>query len=234
MIGFYDYTVVLTYLSLTFSLFGITLAIKGDIKTTIICLALSGLCDMFDGKVARSKKNRTDDEKTFGIQLDSLCDMVCFGVFPAIICYLSGVRGPIGTLILIFYVIAALIRLAYFNVLEGHPTPPTGPCKVKYYHGLPVTSISVILPCAFLMEVFVPTKVFVLILHCLLLIVGLLFIIDFKFKKPSNLQCAILVFATAGVVVCVLYFTHYRLPVHLYKWDWHRLNKLSIHTAYWT
>ena len=36
-----------------------------------------------DGRVARTKKNRTEDEKNFGIQLDSLCDVICFGVFPA-------------------------------------------------------------------------------------------------------------------------------------------------------
>lgn len=51
---------------------------------------------MFDGKIARSKKNRTDREKMFGVQIDSLCDCVCFGVFPAMICYLMGVRGALG------------------------------------------------------------------------------------------------------------------------------------------
>lgn len=93
MIGFYDYTVVLTYISLMCSVFGITQAIGGHYRTAIICLALSGLFDMFDGKIARTKKNRTDDEKLFGVQIDSLCDVVCFGAFPAVICYVLGVRG---------------------------------------------------------------------------------------------------------------------------------------------
>ena len=53
MIGFYDYTVVLTYISLMCSVFGITQAIGGHYRTAIICLALSGLFDMFDGKIAR-------------------------------------------------------------------------------------------------------------------------------------------------------------------------------------
>ena len=78
MIGIYNYTVVLTYMSLCSSVFGMTQAIHGHFKIAIFCLALSGLCDMFDGKVARSKKDRTDDEKAFGIQIDSLCDVVCF------------------------------------------------------------------------------------------------------------------------------------------------------------
>ena len=87
MLGFYDYTVVLTYISLVISVFGMTRALAGDFKVAILCLALSGLCDMFDGKIARTKKDRTEDEKKFGIQIDSLCDVVCFGVFPALICY---------------------------------------------------------------------------------------------------------------------------------------------------
>ena len=56
MLGFYDYTVVLTYISLVISVFGMTRALAGDFKVAILCLALSGLCDMFDGKIARTKK----------------------------------------------------------------------------------------------------------------------------------------------------------------------------------
>ena len=69
MIGFYDYTVVLTYISMMISVYGITLCMDGHFKRAIVCLALSGLCDMFDGKIARTKKNRTDEEKCFGITL---------------------------------------------------------------------------------------------------------------------------------------------------------------------
>ena len=119
LIGFYDYTVVLTYLSLISSIFGITQAFQGDSRAAIFCLALSGACDAFDGLVARTKKNRTQDEKNFGIQLDSLCDVVCFGVFPALICYNQGVRGAFGMPILFFYCLCAVIRLAFFNVLEA-------------------------------------------------------------------------------------------------------------------
>ena len=57
-LGIYDYTVILTYISLGISVFGITRALEGDFKVAIFCLALSGLCDMFDGKIARTKKNR--------------------------------------------------------------------------------------------------------------------------------------------------------------------------------
>lgn len=118
MLGFYDYTVVLTYISLAISVVGMTRALEGDFKVAILCLALSGLCDMFDGKIARTKKNRTDDEKKFGIQIDSLCDVVCFGVFPSMICYCLGMNHIPGIIILSLYCVASVIRLGYFNVME--------------------------------------------------------------------------------------------------------------------
>jgi len=108
MIGFYDYTLILTFLSLASSVFGMTQAMDGNFRVAIICLAFSGLCDAFDGKVARTKKNRTDDEVLFGIQLDSLCDVICFGAAPALICYLLGVRGYIGGIAITYYCICSV------------------------------------------------------------------------------------------------------------------------------
>jgi len=117
LIGFYNYTVVLTYISLISSLVGMRFAYVGKIGLAIACLAFSGFCDMFDGVVARTKKNRTNDEKNFGIQLDSLCDVVCFGVLPAVILYFCGVNTVYGIAILVFYALCAVIRLAFKQLL---------------------------------------------------------------------------------------------------------------------
>ena len=100
MLGVYDYTVVLTYVSLMVSIGGMMFAVNGHLHLGVMCLAISGLCDMFDGKIARTKKNRTEVEKRFGIQIDSLSDIVCFGVAPAGLCYCFGMRGVIGVAIL--------------------------------------------------------------------------------------------------------------------------------------
>ena len=118
MIGLYSYTVILTYLSLAISIFGMVQTLDGNYPVALLCLMASGICDMFDGKVARMKKNRTEDEKRFGIQIDSLCDLVCFGVFPAVIGYSLGVRSIFGKAYLVLFVLAAVIRLGYFNVTE--------------------------------------------------------------------------------------------------------------------
>lgn len=90
MIGYYNYTVILTYLSLISALFGTHLAFRGEPVGALICLLLCGAFDSFDGMVARTKKGRTEEEKKFGIQIDSLVDMFSFGIFPAIIGYTMG------------------------------------------------------------------------------------------------------------------------------------------------
>ena len=183
-LGFYDYTVVLTYISLGISVFGITMALEGNFRMAIFCLALSGLCDMFDGKIARTKKNRTEDEKNFGIQIDSLCDVVFFGVFPAMICYCLGVNTPAGVAALIFYSIASVIRLAYFNVTEAKRQTQTEENR-KYYQGLPITSMAIILPFLYLMRRYYMIH-FLIVIHIAVIIVGLLFILNIKVKKPQN------------------------------------------------
>jgi CDP-diacylglycerol--serine O-phosphatidyltransferase len=211
LIGFYDYTVVLTYISLISSVLGMTRAIHGDYKFAIFCLALSGICDAFDGRVARTKKNRSDDEKAFGVQLDSLCDVICFGIFPAMICYLLGVRGTLGVILVMFYCICAVIRLAFFNVLEAKRQQTEGGAN-KVYRGLPVTSIAFILPLAFWLQFVLPELVFMILLHAILLGVGFLFILDFPLRKPglkTIISLSVVLALTVGIIFA---YTRFRVP----------------------
>ena len=72
MIGFYNYTVVATYLATLLGLCGIFFSLEGQVFSAIVCLLLAGLLDTVDGRIARTKKDRTADEQRFGIQIDSL------------------------------------------------------------------------------------------------------------------------------------------------------------------
>lgn len=69
MLGIYDYTVVLTYVSLMVSIGGMMLSVNGHLNLAVLCLAISGLCDMFDGKIARTKKDRTEEENALESRL---------------------------------------------------------------------------------------------------------------------------------------------------------------------
>lgn len=199
MIGFYSYTVILTYLSLAISVFGMVQALNGHYATALLCLLASGVCDMFDGKVARSKKDRTEDEKRFGIQIDSLCDLVCFGVFPAVIGYSLGIRSHLGKIYLVLFVLAAVVRLAYFNVTEETRQQATDENR-KYYQGLPVTSVAIIIPMIFLLRRYFSAG-FILIYEIALLCIGFLFILDIKIKKPDKRMTVILGILSLFVVV---------------------------------
>lgn len=186
-IGFYDYTVILTYLSLVSAVAGIMLSSQGRFTAAILCLMFSGLCDGFDGAVARSKKNRTDDEKAFGIQIDSLCDAVSFGLFPACWAYFYGLKGPVGMVIVAIYSLCAIIRLGFFNVLEGNRQRTEDGCN-KFYRGMPVTTISMLLPLGYFLGMLLPEGVFIPLLNVLMAVAAFLFVLDFRVKKIQLTQ----------------------------------------------
>ncbi len=184
MIGYYNVSVVLTYLSLFSAVYGMTEALRGDPKVALICLMFCGLCDMFDGTIARRCK-RTPDEESFGIQIDSLCDLVCFGVFPAMLGY--GIKeisvSAFDILASAVFVLAAIIRLGYFNVQEINRKQNEGG-KREYYEGLPVTSVALLLPVIFLMGRYIKRISTINIYSVALLVIAACFVSKFKIKKP--------------------------------------------------
>jgi len=218
MIGFYDYTVILTYLSLMSGTIGIMLCLNGmgHPYLGMFFLLFSGLCDTFDGKVARSKKDRTTQMKKFGIQIDSLSDLIAFGMLPACIgiamlrytmCIpdLSGVTRYLLTHYtlqtqIVLSLIAAMIRLAYFNVMEEEDQnrDETG---AKIYTGLPVTSAALIFPAVLLIHMLIRADLTFLYFG-VMLITGGLFISKIQIKKPQNKGIATMIFF--GAVECVV------------------------------
>ncbi len=142
-LGYWNVSVILTYFELISAVTGITSAFDGKPERALLCLMICGLCDMFDGKIARATK-RSEDACVFGIQIDSLCDLVSFGVLPAVMGCVWGIRGWRRTVPALF-VLCGLIRLAYFNVDEQKRQQQTDE-KRQYYEGLPITSSAVGVP----------------------------------------------------------------------------------------
>lgn len=183
MLGVYNYTVILTYLGMLSGFFGILCTFNGHTGAALLCLLGAGVCDVFDGKVASTKKDRTRSEKRFGIQIDSLSDLICFGVLPAVWVYSVGRPGVLRAVACGAYVLAALIRLAWFNVdEEARQDFSTG--RRKVYLGLPVTSAAGAFPLLFsLCHLFRwpvgPLSIFVLLL------VAAAFLTPFSIRKPS-------------------------------------------------
>ncbi len=185
MIGVYDYTVIATYASLFVGLCGIFAAME-DPFYSVLALMIAGILDAFDGRIARTKKNRTEREKRFGIQIDSLNDLVCFGVLPAVIGFTSfDSRSVFFLATLSFYALAALIRLAYFNVTEEERQNTTDEVR-KHYLGLPVTSAALLVPFFWLLALS-PTLPHAAVFGAALFVFGVLFITPVQIKKPGLL-----------------------------------------------
>jgi CDP-diacylglycerol--serine O-phosphatidyltransferase len=93
--------------------FGIVAAARGQFERSVLLLFLAALCDLADGKLARA----LDATSKFGMELDSLSDMVSFGVAPAVLMYLAVLHhlGVVGAAIAIVYPLCGAIRLARYN-----------------------------------------------------------------------------------------------------------------------
>ena len=142
-IGYYNYTVLLTYAGMLTACVGVILAMNGRFWDAVFCLMVAGICDMFDGAVA-STRPRDENEKRFGIQIDSLSDLVSFGVMPGFTLYAMAPSFFTGVCVCT-YILAALIRLAYFNVLEENRQQAEVPARPSFM-GVPVTTIALVLP----------------------------------------------------------------------------------------
>lgn len=149
LLGYYDYTVILTYCGMMFAFLGILQVISENYWLAICCLMIAGICDMFDGTIAATRK-RTDSEKKFGIQIDSLSDLISFGILPGMFVYMISGRNALSAFIAFLFILCALIRLAYFNVLEEDRQAQTAE-KRKSYLGVPVTTIAILLPAVYLL-----------------------------------------------------------------------------------
>ena len=205
MIGYYNPSVILTYVGLCSAIYGMTEALRGDPRIALICLMVCGICDMFDGTIARKCK-RSEDAKSFGIQIDSLCDLVCFGVFPAMLGY--GIKGIEVNIFDIaasaVFVLAAIIRLGYFNVQEINRTQANSG-KREYYEGLPVTSVALLLPIFFLIDVYVKPFVAFKMYSIALVIIAIAFVSKFRIKKPY--MHGLIIIAFIGLVIFYLILT---------------------------
>lgn len=197
MIGKWNKSVILTYIGLALGVLGISLILLDvEIKYSLICLMFAGICDLFDGTVARRCK-RTKDEKAFGIELDSLVDVLNFIAFPLVL--IISINKNIYFLpIYIMYAIFAVARLAHFNI-----TSPKNNKPVPHYEGLPVTYAALIFPVVFILYYLIKENIFITLINIIMAVVGILFILKVKVPKPKLVSSIILLLVS--LVMTVVY-----------------------------
>lgn len=199
MIGKYNKSVWLTYLGVLIAIFGISLAIAENVKIAVICLILSAICDLFDGVIAR-KCIRTNEEKEFGVQIDSLADMISFVALPIVIgnCVMQNM-GVITPLLLGFYGICGIIRLAWFNMNVNKNKPTAS------YQGLPVTYSALIFAIIYLSRGLLVEGIFTLLIGIAFVVTGLFFIINIKIPKPRGIWYAIFSLLAIAMIIGILF-----------------------------
>jgi len=211
-VGFYHYGVILTYLSVVAAIVGICFSVGGNKDPNpgigVICLLISGLCDSFDGAVARTRKNRTKEDKMFGERIDSLSDLIAFGVAPAMIGFGMKINRWFFIPVFALYILCALIRLAYFDVTEEIRMEDENCGKRKFYEGLPVTNASFIIPIFYLLAIMFSVGSFwyTAIMIFGYLAVSIAFVLKFKIPKlgvKDIFKVILVVLVVIGALVAV-------------------------------
>ncbi len=208
-IGYYNLANAVTLLGLVSALSACAVSInarcatefdKNQIILAVALFLVSGLCDMFDGRIARGYGSRTRKEKLFGIQIDSLCDMVSFGIAPVVIAYCAGFDKLYHLIAFGIYAVCGAIRLAYFNTQAVEETKDL---NMKCFTGVPIPVCCLTVPPMMLLyKLFGNVGAVSIVFALMYLITGIAFIINVKIKKLTIVQSLIII---AIVLTCVVF-----------------------------
>lgn len=191
--------------------FAIAAAVNHKFKTAAVAILVSCVFDILDGKVARL----TNSQSRFGVEYDSLADLVAFGVAPAVLLYLWALQpfGRLGWVAAFLFVACGALRLARFNV-QVNSVPK------KYFVGLPIPGAACMVATTVLFLHHVaeggPTRHFVLLAMTYLLGFLMVSTIPYNsFKEFSRLQrmpfrslfLAVLILSVVAAQPAIMLFT---------------------------
>lgn len=174
---------IVTFLGVMFAILGIWFCYKNLTDYSVIMLILAGICDAFDGPIAK-KLDKTD--KKYGVQLDSLADIISSGILPICICMAMGYTSVIDLVIYVIFVICGITRLSYYNINSSGE---------ENFVGVPITFSAMLIPVIYLI-----TKneiVFMIALASL----SFAFVTNIKIKKPT--MKIKIVLSIIGVIISV-------------------------------
>lgn len=158
---------LITLGNLTLGGFAIIFCVNGNLRLSLLLIFIAALADRFDGMIAR----KFNIESDLGKQLDSMSDIISFGIAPALLLYQGIIHdfgGP-GTFFTIFYIGCGAFRLARFNISESN----------GYFTGLPITAAGCLITLSYLAIPYFPAQVFLFFM----IILSFLMVASFKLKK---------------------------------------------------
>ena len=158
---------VLTIANLGLGSLSIIFVLQGRFGLTVALICAAAIFDRMDGKIAR----KMNIESELGKQLDSLCDLISFGLAPALLIYQSTLHdfGMAGSMAAVIFIACGAIRLARFNITE----------QDGYFVGLPITGAGCILTVSHLLNTAIEPHIFMF----LILTLSILMISSFRIRK---------------------------------------------------
>ena len=157
---------------------GLYFAVLGNFPAAIIGLIWATLFDWGDGIIARRMKGRTDESRAFGGQLDSLIDIVSFGILPAIILLSYGEFSPFFLPGAFLIIAACAIRLSYFNLF--------GLNDDSSYMGMAVDNNGIILAFVFLFDGVFSQTIFSVIIYIIVIAIAALNVAPIRTPKLTG------------------------------------------------
>lgn len=194
-----------TAISAFLGIISIISSIQGNYQKALFYIILSLICDGLDGRVARLTKTTSK----FGVEFDSLADLVAFGVAPAIFFYMSiGVDyGKLGSLITAFFVVFGAIRLARFNVTTGTYEP-------SVFIGLPIPTaavVSAIYTYAYIKYEFLESYGFIFLV--LQAILGFLMVSNIRYPSFKKVDFSRANFLKVLIILMIIFSFLYLYPL---------------------
>ena len=196
VIGYYNFADIVTMLGLVFGVLACFM-VGAHPVVAMMFLALAGLCDSMDGRIARANKNRTKREKFYGVQLDSLCDVVSFGAAPCIMAYQLGYQMAFDLVLYAIFICCGAIRLANFNTEAALDTPDL---KMTHFTGFPIPTSVLIFPFPLILHLLTNGNAGWLF-RILFLIVAFGYISRIRIPKPTGKQQLYIIGAVAALLL---------------------------------
>ena len=187
VIGYYNLANFVTLTGLVCSVLACFMAASGNHFLAMLTLSLAALCDATDGRIARANRSATNRSRFYGVQLDSLCDMVSFGAVPCFIAYQMGYNGIIDILLYLLFCVCGATRLANFNTEAAVDSPDL---KLKHFTGVPIPFSAVLLP--LLVIVHMLAGHLSILFRLAFLVVGIGYVVRVKVPKPDGKAQAII------------------------------------------
>lgn len=185
---------IITLLGVVCAITGMLLCFVGKTGFAVVLLAISGICDGFDGYFAK-KVRKPNQSSEYGVELDSLADIVCAGVFPVVISMSLGFTKWYNLIIYILFIMCGITRLTYYNVNSS---------SKNYFNGVPITVSAFVIPAIYLIFRNTTTKPYLMI--GLMVSLGLLSVLyvttNVKIKKPTLEDRTI--WSAIGFIICAI------------------------------